>query len=202
MTALQATPPHHRVILLVDVEGSTARTNAAKAALRCALYSLIEECLIKSGIREEWRDPFIDRGDGILVLIHPVDHVPKTLLLTQVIPTLETLLCERGHSLRLRVVLHAGEVHYDMRGCFGESLDIAFRLLDSVEFKQRFRRSKAPLMLVVSEDIHRAVVRHGYDGIDPQAFVRGVYVAVAGQMCVGWVCGPAPCAAEPVTTSD
>jgi GTP diphosphokinase / guanosine-3',5'-bis(diphosphate) 3'-diphosphatase len=32
---------------------------------------------------------------------------------------------------RLRVVLHAGEVHYDGNGCFGEALDIAFRLLDA-----------------------------------------------------------------------
>src|SRR5262245_7882303 len=104
MTALQVTPPHHRVILAVDIEGSTARTNTAKAALRSAMYSLLEECLVDSGVREEWRDPFVDRGDGILVLIHPVDHVPKTLLLNRVVPKLETLLCERGRQLRLRVV--------------------------------------------------------------------------------------------------
>jgi class 3 adenylate cyclase len=202
MTALHATRPHHRVILAVDIEGSSARTNTAKAGLRAVMYDSLEECLIRSGIRAEWRDPFVDRGDGILVLIHPVDDVPKTLLLSNVIPALEALLYQQqGQELRLRVVLHAGEVHYDARGCFGESLDVAFRLLDSEEVKERFRRSRAPLVLVVSEDIHRAVIRHGYDGIDQQAFVPAVYVAVAGQICVGWVHGPAPVPREPTRDS-
>jgi hypothetical protein len=119
-----------------------------------------------------------------------------------VIPALETLLYQQqGQELRLRVVLHAGEVHYDARGCFGESLDVAFRLLDSEEVKEWFRRSRAPLVLVVSEDIHRAVIRHGYDGIDQHAFVPAVHVAMAGQVWAGWVYGPAPVSPQPARDS-
>jgi class 3 adenylate cyclase len=192
MSTLQATPPHHRVILAVDIEGSTMRTNTAKAGLRHVMYALLEECLIISGVQEDHRDSFIDRGDGILVLIHPVDEVPKTLLLSMVAPTLETLLCQHAdefpeQELRLRVVVHAGEVHYDGRGCFGESLDVAFRLLDAAEVKERFRRTRAPLILVVSDDIHQMVIRHGYEGIDQQAFVPAAYVNVAGQVRLGWI---------------
>jgi class 3 adenylate cyclase len=203
MQPLLATLPRHRIILAVDIAGSTTQPNSVKASLRRRMYELFEEALVSGGVLAHHRDPFVDRGDGILVLIHPVDDVPKTLLLSNVIPALEALLCQQqGHELRLRVVLHAGEVHYDARGCFGESLDVAFRLLDSAEVKERFRRSRAPLVLVVSEDIHRAVIRHGYDGIDQQAFVPAVYVMVAGQICVGWVHGPAPVSREPARNSN
>ncbi|MGH3558002.1 MAG: hypothetical protein ACRDTK_11035, partial [Mycobacterium sp.] len=68
--------------------------------------------------------------------------------------------------MRVRVVLHAGEVHYDANGCFGEALDVAFRLLDAARVKQALRETPDPLVLVVSGDIYSSVVRHGYDGID------------------------------------
>ena len=34
-------------------------------------------------------------------------------------------------QLRVRVVVHAGLVHYDANGCFGEDVDTTFRLLDA-----------------------------------------------------------------------
>ena len=70
------------------------------------------------------------------------------------------------------MVVHAGEVHYDPNGCFGEALDIAFRLLDAAHVKKALRAAPDPLILVISGDIYRAVVRHGYDGIDQRAFHR------------------------------
>jgi hypothetical protein len=191
-TGVRATLPHHRIILAVDIENSTMRNNSVKAGLRHLMYTLVEECLLNSGIQEVYRDPLYDRGDGILVLIHPVDDVPKTLLLTSVIPTLRALLGHHAEvnprqQLRLRVVLHAGEVLYDGRGCFGESLDVAFRLLDAAEVKERFRTTQTPLILVVSDDIHQTVIRHGYEGIDQRAFVPAAYVRVAGTVRLGWV---------------
>jgi len=35
-------------------------------------------------------------------------------------------------QLRLRVVLHAGDVHDDPNSCFGNALDLPFRLLDAI----------------------------------------------------------------------
>jgi hypothetical protein len=62
-------------------------------------------------------EPQTDRGDGILVLIKPHDEVPETVLLDRLIPLLATLLVEYNaqalHAalrMRLRVVVHAGEV--------------------------------------------------------------------------------------------
>lgn len=101
---------------------------------------------------------------------------PKALLLSCVIPVLNRLLAEYNPSLprlsqaerqqRVRVVLHAGEVHYEANGCFGEALDVAFRLLDAARVKRALQETADPLILVVSEDIYSSVVRRCYDGIE------------------------------------
>jgi class 3 adenylate cyclase len=196
MSSLAVAVPHHRAIVTVDIEGSTTRTNPAKAQLRQVMYDLFDAALEACGITEEYRDPLVDRGDGVLVLIHPVDQAPKTLLLTTLVPTLSLLLTEHNNlrpedGLRLRAALHAGEVHYDRQGCFGEALDITFRLLDAPEVKSRLSQTDAPLVLVVSDDIYRTVIRHRYDGIDDRAFEQTVRVRVAGQQHRGWVHVPA-----------
>jgi len=113
------------------------------------------------------------------------------------IPLLSRLLADYNDSLprysqlerqlRIRVVMHAGEVHYDANGCFGEALDVAFRLLDAVRVKRALRATADPLILVISGDIYNSVVRHGYDGIDQQAFHPLVRVQVAGQRFPGWI---------------
>src|SRR6266545_1374399 len=84
--------PHHRAIVLVDIEGSTARTNIGRAWLRQSMYDLLKRALRASRIAEHHRDPLIDRGDGVLVLIHPVQQVPKTVLLNIFVPTLSRLI--------------------------------------------------------------------------------------------------------------
>jgi len=185
-------PPCYRTILALDIEGSTTRTNSAKAWLRTVMYELLEEALRGAGIAERHRDGLVDRGDGVLALIHPVDDVPKTALLSSVLPTLARLLREHNsgnpdRQFRLRAVVHAGEVHYDQRGCFGEALDIAFRLLDAPAVKHRLERTTAPIVLVVSGDIYRCVVRHGYDGIDDNGFESIVSVTVGRTRHRGWV---------------
>lgn len=187
--------PRHRTIFAVDIEGSTTRTNFERAMFRNAMYDLLEEALTLSGVEEGHRD-LVDRGDGVLVLVHPVDTLPKTKLLNSVVPTLSELLVRLRtdrppHSFRLRAAMHAGEVHSDSRGWYGEDLDITFRLLDAPEVKRRLKQTSAPLVLVVSQDIYRSVVRHGYDGIDDSTFEPVVQVHIAGQRLRGYVQVPA-----------
>jgi class 3 adenylate cyclase len=191
-SSLQPGLPCHRTILAVDIEGSTVQNNFAKVELRRVMYELVEASMIASGIAGPHRDPFVDRGDGILALIHPVDEVPKTLLLSRVIPLLDESLAEHtrrfpGRRLRLRAVVHAGEVHFDGRGWCGEALDVAFELLDAPEVKECLRQSKRSLQLVVSDHIYTSVVRQGYDGINERTFVDMGHVEVAGQRHRGWV---------------
>lgn len=183
---------HHRAIVAVDIENSTHRTDQVKVRLRQALYDLLERALEAGGLTDEHHDPFLDRGDGVLTLIHPVEHAPKSRLLDTVVPALATLLADHNaqypdHRFRLRVVIHAGEIRYDRRGCFGEALDIAFRLLDAPKLKHALRRTVAPLVLIVSEDIYRSVVRHGNDRIDERTYAPLVSTRINGWRHRGWV---------------
>jgi class 3 adenylate cyclase len=197
---LAAGLPRHRAIVALDIERSTSRPDPVKAELRKTIYDLFDTALRSAGIQPRHRDRFTDRGDGLLALIHPVDQVPKALLLNQAVPVLRGLLTDYNagltgrpqRQLRVRVVVHAGEVHYDANGCFGEALDIAFRLLDAARVKKALQAAADPLVLVVSGDIYRSIVRHGYDGIDQGAFRRLVSVQVAGHRHPGWIHAPEP----------
>ncbi|MFF1613539.1 hypothetical protein ACFVYA_37735 [Amycolatopsis sp. NPDC058278] len=188
---MQTNPAQPRTILAVDVEGSTLRTNTAKARYRRVMYEFLDTTLAEVGIDERARENFIDCGDGALVLIRPVDHAPKTVLLDTVLPRLSALLCafalsEPEHRFRLRSVLHAGEVHFDDRGCYGTPVDLAFRLLNAVGTKRQLIVADVPLVVVTSDHIYDNVVRHNYPGIDPAAFVPSVRTRVAGRNHRGW----------------
>ena len=102
-------------------------------------------------------------------------------------------------QLRTRVVVHAGEVPYDASGCFGEALDIAFRLPDAAHVKEALQAAADPLILVVSGEIYRAIVRHGYDGIDQRAFHPLVRVRIADNRYSGWIRIPGQAACNQVT---
>jgi hypothetical protein len=193
--------PHYRTIVALDIERSTSRPNPVKAELRNKTYELFDAALCSAGICKRHRDRYIDRGDGLLALIHPVDQAPKALFLNLAIPALNQLLTDYNASLpypsrpqrqlRIRVVVHAGDVHYDANGCFGEALDVAFRLLDATPVKKALRDTADPLTLVISGDIYSSVVRHRYDGIDQHAFHPLVRVQIAGKRHPGWIRIPA-----------
>ena len=68
-----------------------------------------------------------------------------------------------------------------------KALDIAFRLLDATHAKKALQATADPLILVISEDIYRAIVRHGYDGIDQHTFHPLVRVRIAGNRYPGWI---------------
>jgi class 3 adenylate cyclase len=193
-----ATAPVYRSILAVDIQGSTAatRTDPVKERLRAELYRLLDQALAGVGIEERHHEPPSDRGDGFLLLLHPVDEVPKTLLLGGLLPGLGVRLAayNRGappaERLLLRAALHAGEVHHDPKGPFGGPIDVTFRLLEAPAFKAHRRRRSEPLVLVVSGDIYRSVVWHEYPGIDRSAYRQLFRVRVAGRSHQGWVRGP------------
>jgi hypothetical protein len=179
----------------VDIEGSTTRTNSVRALLRNVLFQLLEEAFTAGGVGRKHREPFVDRGDGALCLVRPADQVPKTLLLATVVPALADLLEKHAQNLpdlafRLRVSVHAGEVHRDSRGPYGEDVDIACRLVDAPELKRRLRDTAEPLALAVSQEIHRAVVRHGYPGIDRSAFTQAVQIKLGEERLRGWLYTP------------
>lgn len=189
--------PVHRSIIAIDLEGSTTRTNPVKGILRRAMYDLLGHSLEAVAITGNRLEQLTDRGDGVLVLIRPHDDVPKTVLLDRLIPLLTALLTEYNAQvtepalrIRLRVVVHAGEVHLDRRGCYGEAIDSAIRLLDAPPVKKALKDATAPLVLVVSDEIYFGIVRQGY--VEPDTYCPLVRVRVADRWRCGWVHVPAP----------
>jgi len=203
MTILKHGEPCPRNFLGVDVEQSFPRTNTAKAKLRDDMFRLFDIALRECGITPDLCDDFLDRGDGGIQFVRPVDEVPRTRILTTFFPTLSTLLSEHGvarpdRRFRMRAVMHSGDVHFDQRGTFGEDIDITCRLLNAPELKTKLRQIDEPLVLVVSDDIYWSVVRHGYDGIDRHAFQPLIKLQVGDRPYHGWVQVPAE--ARPVSS--
>ena len=200
--------PRHRAVVALDIEDSTSRPDPVKAELRARLYELFDAALLVAGIHRRYRDPFADRGDGILALVHPVDQAPTAALLQTAIPALSRSLTDYNASLppasrpqqqlRVRAVVHEGKVSYDANGPFGEALDIAFRLLNAARVKRALQATANPLVAVVSGDIYRAIVRHGYAGIDQRDFQPLVRVHVAGHRYPGWIYIPGQSVQQPI----
>ncbi len=190
----------YRSILALDIQRSTGplRTDPIRAELRALIYRFLDEAMDVAGIDRRHCDPLEDRGDGLLALIHPVDSIPKVLLLQRVVSELTRKVRDYNanltvgdlirRELRLRVVVHAGEVHCDGKGYFGEDLDVAFRLLDAPRFKRESGKTIMPLGLIVSETIYWSVVQHEYDGIRRRHFRPAVQVRVGGRRRQGFIC--------------
>ncbi|MFD0857186.1 hypothetical protein ACFQ07_33595 [Actinomadura adrarensis] len=206
--------PVHRSIVLFDIERSTNafRTNPIKRELRRELYRMVGEAMAYSGIDGRWHDPFEDRGDGVLLLVRPVDRVPKTHLLSKLIPELTRQLVSynlalpsderQRRGLRLRAVVHAGEVHRDGKGYFGEAIDVACRMLDTARLRSVLREAAAPLVLAVSEAIYWGLVKHEYDGIPADAYQPDFKVTVAGRRHQAFVHVPSTLVAVPTNGQE
>lgn len=187
--------PMYRSIVVVDLEGSTMRTNPVKGELRRVMYHLLEHALDAAAITGNHLEELTDRGDGVMLLIRPHDDVPKSILLGRLIPLLTEFLIEYNAGvtqpalrMRLRAVVHAGEVHVDSRGFYGEAIDIAVRLLDAPSVKKALRQAASPLVLVISEDLYYGIVAHGY--VDGGTYRPLVRVRVANKQHRGWVYAP------------
>jgi hypothetical protein len=190
--------PVYRLIVVVDIEGSTKRTNLVKGELRYYLYLLLDQALKLTGITVGHLEPLTDRGDGALILIEPHDDVPKTLVLNTLLPVLTALLLEHNEAvsrpdlrLRLRAVVHAGEVHRDKWGFYGDDIDTACRLLDLPKLRRTLREAVAsPLVLAVSEEIFNGIVRQ-YNP-DEETYQPLGRIRVGNRSRRGWTHVPAP----------
>jgi hypothetical protein len=189
--------PMYRLILVVDIEGSTKRTNRVKGPLRHYLYHVLDQALKLTGITVCHLEPLTDRGDGALILIEPRDDVPKTLIIGTLLPVLAALLV--GHNkamprsdlhLRLRAVFHAGEVHRDTWGFYGDDIDTACRLLDTEGLRRTLEAAESPLALAVSEEIFKGIVQQYYS--DEQTYQPLGPIRVGNRNHRGWTHVPAP----------
>lgn len=158
-------PALHRAILGVDIEGfaDRRRTNLDQVAMRDGLYRCLRTAFAVSGI--DWTACYCeDRGDGALILVPP--EVPKSLLVVHLPEELSSVL--RSHNeaqapesrIRVRLVVHAGEVHRDDYGVAGTAINVAFRLLEAGPLKRALSETSGPVAVIASQWFFEEVIRH------------------------------------------
>jgi class 3 adenylate cyclase len=160
--------PEHRSALVVDIAGFGRWHDPQQILARDVLTTAVRTGFRTAGVR--WSDLAVqDRGDGMLVLVPA--YVSKVDILDPVIPRLAAMI--RQHNarntphIRIRVSLHAGEVHRDAHGWVGSDVNTACRLADADPVREKLI---AHGVLVVSDLIYQGVVRHGYRRVDPDSF--------------------------------
>lgn len=171
---MPTTQPEHRSILAVDIVGfsSHERVDPTRLHLRQRLRRTVDSELAR--ILEGASYDSNDTGDGWVYAIDPA--VPKPRLLDPLIPRLAARL-ERhnqprpaSEQIRLRVVLHAGEVLRDPAPLLGQPVIHAFRLLDAPALKACALATTRPLVLIVSASIYEGIVKQRYVRLDPATF--------------------------------
>ena len=180
----------HRAILIVDVENFSDpnRTNTHQLAIRKTVYKVLQQSFAKASI--SWAECTTeDRGDGVLILIPPT--VPKSLLVEKLPAYLAEMLvqhnagCPDQVRIRLRVALHAGEVHSDAHGYAGTSINRAFRLIEAPASRTALRQSSGAVALIVSDWFYDEVVRH-CPAAKPSCF-RKVNLTVKESKMRAWI---------------
>ncbi|MEV8443784.1 hypothetical protein AB0425_40970 [Actinosynnema sp. NPDC051121] len=139
------------------------RTSRQRTAVRDGLYEVLTAAFADCGL--VWDDEAADdAGDSVMVLL-PAD-TPKGILVDRLPERLVAALREHNHvhatgaNLRLRMAVHAGEVHYDGHGKTSDEMIFTYRILDATEAKRALRESTATLVLIASDPFYQSVVRH------------------------------------------
>lgn len=155
----------HTTICAVDIAGfgGMSRTRVNYVALREGMYQAVEQAFLQSGI--PWADCYQEgAGDGILALAPAT--VGKSAFAEKLPLALVSALQAHNAAhppeerIRLRLVLHAGEITRDRRGVTGPAIIHAFRLLDSPPLKDALAESTGVLAVMSSEWFYDEVIRH------------------------------------------
>lgn len=180
--------PEYRSIVVIDMTGSGRWNDLTQLRTRAALDRLVRAAFRAAGIA--WHRLIVeDRGDGMIVLVPPT--VSKVDLFDPVLARLCDLLRKYNNAtkprIRLRVALHAGEVLRGPCGWVGTDLNTACRMVNGAPlYRELLRCPQSDLVLVISDTVHQAVVRHGHRGIDPAGYAP-VHVQVKELDTTAWI---------------
>jgi hypothetical protein len=133
-------------------------------------------------------------GDGWLISIDP--QVGKPRIVGPVVDRLAAGLRRQNRQadgagrLRVRLVLHAGDLLLDERGdLVGDQVNLAFRLLDSPQLRVLLKHAAGSLVICVSDAVFRHVVAQRHEGLNPTLFVP-VRLGSKRTRGLGWICAP------------
>lgn len=179
-----------RTVVAVDVVsfGDRSRTDVHRMVIREGLYQVVATAFVSAGI--PWDACQVeDRGDGVLVI------APSDVSSESFVAALPDVLIDglRRHNaahaeparIRLRMVVHSGEVRFDAHGVIGMAVVTAFRLLDAADLRQALAESDGLLGMVVSDSFFSEVVRSSPMS-RPETY-RPVRVAVKEYRAQAWI---------------
>lgn len=160
--------PVPRSLVAVDIEGYSRRDNMGHLELREALRRVCDEAFAQIRVRA---DAWQDQGDAFLILVG-LDTAKATLVADLVRELSITLqLFNRNRlpeaRMRLRMALHAGDVHLDGTGYGGEAVVAVMRLIEADALRAALKAASGNLAVIVSERVHQEVIMQRYRGIDP-----------------------------------
>ncbi|CCH29665.1 hypothetical protein ABZ816_15035 [Actinosynnema sp. NPDC047251] len=156
----------HRSIVVVDVEGygDRRRSDRHRLAARAGMYQVVRDAFAATGLPwSEERSDVDDAGDSLLLLLPA--QVEKVLLADHLPGRVAAELRRHnevhahGARLRMRMALHAGEIHYDANGKTGGELITACRILDARDARQLLRDSTGTLVVIASDWFYQSVIR-------------------------------------------
>jgi hypothetical protein len=181
--------PLHYTIVSIDVARSGTRDDQLLLRMRADLRRMIAESFRRQDLDASDIDAE-DLGDGVRLIV-PARVTPARLL-DPFVPHLAAALREHRKAaaeaarLRLRVAVHMGLLHRDEGGWAGEPLVHSARLLDAPPLRRTLAAAdRADLAMIVSDDVYRKIVRHGY-GLDAAAYHR-VPVVVKETRADAWI---------------
>ncbi|MFI1993939.1 hypothetical protein [Actinoplanes sp. NPDC020271] len=170
--------PHRRVVVAVDMESYSKRSNVLQHRAQVAFKQIMEKACAEAGLdRNSWR--IQPGGDGELAILPP--QVSERAIVGKLAPVVDRLLREHNQGLaseariRLRLAVHQGLVHLDGANGFpSDAVVHVCRLNDSPQLKQALRTHwVANAALIVSDSLYRDVIVH-YQDLRPDQFAKVV----------------------------
>ncbi|SFJ94245.1 hypothetical protein [Streptomyces pini] len=158
-------------IISLDAQGSGTTPDPDRPGLRARIYQVAEDAFDRAGISDA-RLAQEDRGDGILAVVEPrrtealagewVEYLHQNL---------RQVNRELNRPLRLRAGLNVGPFTPDGQGFSGAAVDLACRIGNCPEAKAVLAAAPhSPLLVAVTEQLYRDVVRHGGRWIEPDHY--------------------------------
>ncbi|PZS27676.1 MAG: hypothetical protein DLM61_16125 [Pseudonocardiales bacterium] len=167
--------PMTHLIVVVDIEGFSQRSDPVQWSLRRAMYEVLKTAV--NDVHLAWADfQPQDRGDGVIMIVG--GKVSPVTLAGELVRALESGLAEKeamynaDHEMRFRVALHEGLVSPDDDGWSGDAINTACRLVDAQPLRDTLAEARrAHVALIVSDSFYQSVIRPGHRSIDPSTFV-------------------------------
>jgi class 3 adenylate cyclase len=171
------TVPEYRVLLSIDIEDYSKRTDAEQCALQEALACIVSEAASQADLAHgEWRTQI--NGDSIFAVLPAGTDLLR--LMDVFVRELDAGLggynrrraANAWTRMRLRLAVHAGPVHLDgPTGWPGQHAVLPGRLRDSQPVRIALRALRdADLAVIISADVYRDYITQGPGEPRPSEF--------------------------------